>query len=71
MLTKTTFALIAALVLASASTAFAQSHRQNDVAPSGNPYSQDDAIECSPAQHSSFTEGYGMSDSGQSPPPHD
>ena len=28
MLTKTTFALIAALVLASASTAFAQSYRQ-------------------------------------------
>ena len=37
MLTKTTYALIAALVLAAASTASAQSHRQNGVSQYSNP----------------------------------
>jgi hypothetical protein len=40
MLAKGPFTLIAALVLASASTAFAQSDRQNTVAPNSNQYSQ-------------------------------
>ena len=50
MLTKTTYALITALVLASASTAFAQSYRQNYVAPNSSPNWQDDQIRLDPAK---------------------
>ena len=50
MLTKTTFALIATLVLALASPAFAQSYRQNYVAPNSSPNWQDDQIRLDPAK---------------------
>jgi len=40
MSTKASFTLIAALVVASASTAFAQSDRQNTIALNSNQYSQ-------------------------------
>lgn len=50
MLTKTAFAFITALVIASSSAAFAQSYRQNYVAPNANPYSQDDQIRLDPAK---------------------
>ena len=50
MLTKTTYALIAALVLAAASTASAQSYRQNGVAQYSNPIWQDEQIRLDPAK---------------------
>ena len=50
MLTKTTYALIAALVLASASTAFARSHGQNGVLQYSNPNWQDEQIRLDPAK---------------------
>jgi hypothetical protein len=49
MLTKTTFTLITALVLASASSAFAQSYRQN-VAPNNSPSSYNEQIRLDPAK---------------------
>lgn len=52
MLTKTTYALIAALVLATASTAFARSHVQNGVGENSYPYtySPNEQIRLDPAK---------------------